>query len=266
MKKFLAIILASVMIICFAACSKDKDENSNTGDDTVAPVENVFNEFRYTVNESGNYEITKYVPASSALIDITIPSEIEGRPVTSIGAEAFKKCNTIKSVTIPDSVTYIGSFAFVECDYLTSVTMANSVTKIGKGAFEKCFALENVTLSNELTEIGNYAFMYCAKLSSCVLNNKLETIGESAFMGCDSLETIVIPDSVKSIGDAAFYHCDKLADVTVGGGEMTLGKEIFNACADTMIVHTPEGSTFETYAKAQGYSLAEKVEAPSENA
>ena len=54
--------------------------------------------------------------------------------VTSIGKQAFERCSSLTSVTIPNGVKSIGIYAFFWSG-LTSVTIPNSVTSIGKCFF-----------------------------------------------------------------------------------------------------------------------------------
>ena len=70
--------------------------------------------------------------ASGALV---IPETIEGKPVTSIGNDAFRYCESLASVTIPASVTSIGNSAFYSCTSLSSVTIPASVTSMGNDTF-----------------------------------------------------------------------------------------------------------------------------------
>ena len=71
------------------------------------------------------------------------------------------------SVTIPSSVTYsgttysvtsIGSSAFKKCDGLTEVTIPNSVTSIGSSAFSGCDGLVNVVFYSRSVSFGEYSF------------------------------------------------------------------------------------------------------------
>ena len=103
----------------------------------------------------------------------------------TIADSAFIDCNSLTSITIPDSVTSIGYLAFWHCSKLTSITIPDSVTSIGGRAFEDCSSLTSVTFGN---------------------SSKLTSIGWSAFYDCNSLTSITIPDSVTSIGQQAFNN------------------------------------------------------------
>jgi hypothetical protein len=71
---------------------------------------------------NGTYAVSKYKCNDKAVV---IPSECNGIPVTSIGERAFYECESLTSVTIPNSVTAIGEGAFTWCHSLTSVTFQN---------------------------------------------------------------------------------------------------------------------------------------------
>jgi hypothetical protein len=97
---------------------------------------------------------------------------LSGNALTTIPDKAFyddkteKGCETLVSVTIPDSVNSIGQMAFYGCTSLTSVTIGNSVTSIGQMAFRNCTNLASVTIGSGVTSIGSYAFFDCKILTS----------------------------------------------------------------------------------------------------
>ncbi len=73
-------------------------------------------------------------------IDLEIPEDIDGVPVTEIAANAFKDDLLIESVWIPDGVTTIGANAFAGCSNLqiSYVYFPSTVKTVGKGAFIGC--------------------------------------------------------------------------------------------------------------------------------
>lgn len=65
--------------------------------------------FEYYVTENNEVTITRCL--LSQAWKVTVPSEIDGKTVTSIGNGAFEGCN-LEIVIFPDSVTSIGDYAF----------------------------------------------------------------------------------------------------------------------------------------------------------
>ncbi len=77
--------------------------------------------------------------------DIVIPSEYNGKPVTSIGYGVFDDCTNLRSITISNGIKGIATCAFVYCTNLTSVIIPSSVTSIEFAAFSDCQKLTGIT-------------------------------------------------------------------------------------------------------------------------
>ncbi len=130
--------------------------------------------------------------------------------VTSIEASAFRNCDSLTSITIPNSVTSIGRDAFSGCKNIEHVSLnCPTIDNWFKG-FTK---LKNIELGDNVTSIGEDAFSGCSGLTSVTIGNGVKNIGESAFSGCTGLTSITIPNSVTSIGNNAFYGCKGIKTV-----------------------------------------------------
>ena len=116
-------------------------------------------------------------------------------------------------ITFDGNVTKIGDYAFRNCDSLTSVIIPDSVTTIGRSAFYDCDSLTSIIIPYGVTTIRNWAFANCDSLTSVTIPDSVTTIGESAFRNCNSLTSVTIPDSVTMIGDNVFYNCSSLINV-----------------------------------------------------
>ena len=163
----------------------------------------------YEISEDGTYASCTGI-GDCADTDIVIASAYQGKPVTSIGEQAFLDCISLTSVTIPDSVMSIGNSSFSSCTSLESVTIPDSVESIGNDAFLGCQSLKSIEIPGSVTDIGNYAFSFCAILKSIVIPEGVESIGSQAFYGCYGLTSVTIPDSVTSIGYGALAECPNL--------------------------------------------------------
>jgi len=155
-------------------------------------------------------KIAEAINSAGKYVSLTL----SGNALTTIPDEAFVRCETLTSVTIPDSVTSIGRAAFVQCTSLASVIIPNSVTSIGYGTFAGT-GLTSITIPNNVTSIGDGAFAYCTRLTSVTIGNSVTSIGGETFALCTSLTSITIPNSVTSIGESAFGSCTSLTSVNI---------------------------------------------------
>ena len=57
-------------------------------------------------DDGKSYYVRSCSPSSGA--EVVIPDSYNGLPVTGIGAGAFRHCEELVSVTIPEGVTYLG--------------------------------------------------------------------------------------------------------------------------------------------------------------
>ena len=174
---------------------------------------------------------------------VNIPSKIKGLPVTSIGDYAFSNCDSLKNITIPDSVTSIGREAFLNCYSLKSIIIPDSVGDIGESAFFNCSSLESIIIPNSITSIGSTAFYGCRSLTNIIIPDSVTYIGEQAFEGCSSLTNLIIPDSVEGIGNRAFDGCSSLESVIIPDSIKVIGKEAFISCSSLKNINIPDSVT-----------------------
>lgn len=230
--------------------------------------------FSYVVQGS-TVKITGYTGTEKS---IEIPSTIEGKPVTEIGAESFKYLG-ITNVTIPSSVKTIGYTAFeghrltkltlpegletIEFDAfsggtLETVSLPSTLTTIGYNAF-RSNNLTDIVIPDSVTDIGEYAFstnsIVNAKLPSGITHlkqgvfhmNILESINipnsvtiiDSEAFNSNALKSIAIPNSVTTINDGAFAF-NNLETVTIPKNLKSIAPESF-AKNDLKTVIIPEG-------------------------
>ena len=120
-----------------------------------------------------------HAPWAASLGSIKSVRIISG--ATSIGSNAFARCDALTSVTIPEGVTSIGRGAFYACYGLTGVTIPESVTRIGRSAFNGCYGLTSVTIPKNVTAIGEYAFGSCGTLTEIRFEGSAPSFGELCF-------------------------------------------------------------------------------------
>ena len=89
-----------------------------------------------------------------------------GRNLVNDNDSPFSFIESLKDVTIGNSVERISNYAFYGCTGLTEITIPNSVTEIGNKSFYGCTNLTKITISNSVTEIGYQTFAGCSNLKT----------------------------------------------------------------------------------------------------
>lgn len=175
--------------------------------------------------------------------NITIPSTIEGKPVSSVGVAGLANFNgvnlltldlpdvplakrgsktVLEEVVIPEGVVYVSAFSFIG-NGITKVSLPKSLRIIGPGSFMEN-DLTEITIPENVTHIHQFAFglqgssmMFMEEaedlevdylnedftLSKVTLNNKVQFIGGMAFVG-NSMTELVIPSTVETLETYAF--------------------------------------------------------------
>ena len=134
----------------------------------------------------------------------------------NIGGYAFKGCEKITNITIPDSVNNIGYDIFSGCTNLVSVNIGENVTQISDFAFYGCKNLINVGIKGKISSIGDLAFYECENISKIYYNGSKDE--------WDSISINAANDSLKK---ANIYFYSTLPEGTLGNTKSTSGSAPF---------------------------------------
>ncbi len=283
LKKMTCIICAAAMLSTFAAAPIGQasaytiDVQASTNQET--PDDAPHNEETFT---SGGYE---YVTAESGVKiikytgsdkNIDVPSEIDGKKVTTIGRECFADNNNVESITIPEGVTSIEDQAFKGCTSLKNISLPDSLVHFESEVFQDCTAIEEVTLPDNIDPeqmgIGTfrgcsslkkvtrpqytasiYEYYGCSSLEYAPLDENAIVIPHCVFEGCTSLKEAAIPKETEKIFQSAFKDCVNLEKVVFEGnteiidGDSEGDNPVFHNCPK-LTIYGHDGSNAEKYA------------------
>ena len=230
------------------------------------------------LNEDGTtLKISKYAGNDTEYV---IPSEIDGKKVTSIGNDAFQGNTSLISVTIPGSIKDIGDNAFSGCSSLESVTISDGVEYIYSWAFYNCTSLKTVTVPASVTYIDNNALGYYSddggininKIDGFTINYTKYTHGHlyatangftdegylyfnildddtveiKKYIGNDTVFEIpaeIDGKQITSIGNYAFLDRKSLTSVTIPDSVTIIRFQAFHNCPSLKTVTIPASVT-----------------------
>ena len=192
MKKSISVLLAILMVLTMLPLGGLSMFAATSGD------------FKYSVSSTADKTctITGYTGSATKL---TIPSELDGYTVTSIGYNAFRDYTALISVIIPGSVTEIEYGAFWGCSSLGNITLPNVPIHLGANVFLDTKYYNNESnWSDSVLYIGNHLIQvkYDAGLSRVIVRDG--TLSIAAWAVYDNIQTckgLQIPESVEAIGN-----------------------------------------------------------------
>lgn len=178
---------------------------------------------------SDGIEIISYTGEDDS---VTVPAQINGFPVVSIGNAAFAGNYRIREIVLPDSVREIKGNAFKNMPQLNSINMPESLEIIEGYAFNYCHSLEmDLVFPADLRHIapccfessgirsaripsgvaiGDTAFAECSNLKEVSFyasgRDGGTRIGSSAFSGCERLTVMELPDDLSFLGGTVFFR------------------------------------------------------------
>lgn len=183
--------------------------------------------YQYSI-ENEEVTIDKIVLKFVYDIEVNIPEEIEGYPVTQLKRNFCQTPARISKIVLPGGIKKIEDNTFDGCSNLTTIVLNEGLEYIGMEAFVECEKLKNVNIPNTVKEIGESAFRRCKSIEEIYIPDSCTTVGASAFNSCTSLESVRIPDNINTLGNSAFYGCEMLADIQWNKFVENPGSGIFN--------------------------------------
>ena len=189
---------------------------------------------------------------NTTAVNITIPTEIEGRPVTKLCDNLFLSEKNIESVDAP-SIRYVGDSVFRVCTKLKTLNLPNA-----EYLEDSAFTSSGVTTLDlpKVEIIGGSCFEKCTQLTS-VNAPKLKILGDYAFNGCTYLSTFSDMENVTSIGTKAFYRCTKLASAINLPKVTRIHSDTFYGCSKIPSINIPSVTSVSSQAFYNATSLVE---------
>lgn len=211
-------------------------------------------------DETGTYVVVYADKDNKPTGSLAIPGNVTYKGNTYgvwLKKEAFKGCDELVSVTIPDNIGQIAPEAFCNCTKLASVILPSKLGWIKYGAFQNCKSLKSIELPESVNQIDFFAFYGCESLTTINLPNGVLFDRGDYFSACYNLEKpiynkttfvripykytgrYIIPNGIRTIARTAFVGC-KLSEITIPTSVTRIEMEAFRSCDNLKYIYIPD--------------------------
>lgn len=184
--------------------------------------------------------IGQYAFANSDLIGVVCATECSLKVIENF---AFDTANQLHEFDLPQGLVSIGARAFYSTS-LSDIRIPVTVTEIGSAAFSRiAFLFVSIVFEEgiNLKRIEDYAFDFIeGTVGDIIIPKSVEEIGYSAFSGTPMSSLSFEEGSVlKSIGDEAFMYSDVITSIILPEGLTDIGMYAFSMCDSMNDIYIP---------------------------
>ena len=163
-------------------------------------VDEIFRDYHIPgATQDFNYELwrdhAEITKTGLEMDELTIPAEIEGRPVRCIRHDVFKNHERLAGVEIAAALDRIETLAFYNDRKLRRLSITGSVRQFDRSAFNNCTHLKRVSIPEGTEVIEIRAFAFCPKLKEISLPDSLKEMAPDALEGSKKAVVVCSPGS-----------------------------------------------------------------------
>ncbi len=205
---------------------------------------------------------------------IALPKEYLGVPIVGLTDYAFRGCDELTAIILPETAVQLGRAAFESCKKLCRINLPEGTETIPMSCFSGCSALASISLPSTLIRIADASFVRCSSLTALhIPAATVEIGGNLVSLGCEKLETLTvaegntvyrsegncvflvsdgsmimaaanapIPEGTKVIAENA-YEYNPIKELVIPDSVTTLSEGAFNACGQLESIHIGAGVT-----------------------
>ena len=230
-------------------------------------------DYEYTIS---GFEavIDRYVGSAR---EITLPSRLDGYPVTAIGEGAFRDCTLLEAIKLADTINKVNENAFAGCSNLKRIDIPGDISSMPVTVFDEAhedlvvYGKNSSVVYGVMQDNPEITFWPIDTGEAPVLDYKYQVfdgevritdyrgnaaalevpvmvgdypvteIYDYALSELEGVVSITLPQGIESIGRSSFYSSRRLTEMTIPGSIEAIGDSAFQACTGLKNVTICEG-------------------------